>query len=101
MTKASTFQACTHFSTQRHDCAFTGRSSMTTASTAQTAHTSDLVHNVLIVLLQGDPAWHEQAQAKEGQGLTVTFTLWDQDCVVTVDELSKLPLPKMSKLYTV
>ncbi|KAL0023897.1 hypothetical protein WJX79_007624 [Trebouxia sp. C0005] len=52
------------------------------------------------LLWQGDPAWHEQAQAKEGQGPTVTLTLWDQDCVVTVDELSKLPLPKMSKLYT-
>ena len=50
---------------------------------------------------QGDPAWTESAQAKDGQGLSLTFTLWDQDCVVTVDELSKLPLPKMSKLYTV
>lgn len=38
---------------------------------------------------------------KEGQGLTLTLTLWDQDCVVTVDELSKLPLPKLCKLYTV
>lgn len=38
---------------------------------------------------------------RTARGLTVTFTLWDQDCVVTVDELSKLPLPKMSKLYTV
>ena len=38
---------------------------------------------------------------KEGQGLTLTLTLWDQDCVVTVDELSKLPLAKLCKLYTV
>lgn len=52
------------------------------------------------LLWQGDPAWSEQAQAKNGQGLTVTFTLWEQDCVVTVDELSNLPLLKMSKLYT-
>ena len=51
--------------------------------------------------LQGDPAWTEQAQAKDGQGLSLTFTLWNQDCVVTVDELSKLPLHKMAKLYTV
>ena len=51
--------------------------------------------------LQGDPAYNEQAQMKEGQGLTLTLTLWDQDCVVTVDELSKLPLPKLCKLYTV
>ena len=54
-----------------------------------------------VTWLQGDPAWTEQAQAKDGQGLALTFTLWEQDCVVTVDELSKLPLPKMSKLYTV
>lgn len=52
-------------------------------------------------LQQGDPAWTEQAQAKNGQASSLTFTLWDQDCVVTVDELSKLPLPKMAKLYTV
>lgn len=51
--------------------------------------------------VQGDPAYNEQAQMKEGQGLTLTLTLWDQDCVVTVDELSKLPLPKLCKLYTV
>lgn len=51
--------------------------------------------------VQGDPAWSEQAQVKDGQGPSLTFTLWDQDCVVTVDELSKLPLPKMAKLYTV
>lgn len=61
------------------------------------------VHHSIAVypVLQGDPAWSEQAQAKNGQGLTVTFTLWEQDCVVTVDELSNLPLLKMSKLYTV
>ncbi|KAL3142348.1 hypothetical protein ABBQ38_002685 [Trebouxia sp. C0009 RCD-2024] len=52
------------------------------------------------LLWQGDPAWSEQAHTKGSQGLSLTFTLWDQDCVVTVDELSKLPLPKMAKLYT-
>lgn len=52
------------------------------------------------LLWQGDPAWNEQAQAKNGQALSLTFTLWEQDCVVTVDELSKLTLPKLSKLYT-
>lgn len=52
-------------------------------------------------MYQGDSAWTESAQAQDGQGLSLTFTLWDQDCVVTVEELSKLPLPKMAKLYTV
>lgn len=52
------------------------------------------------LLWKGDPAYNQQAQMKEGQGLTLTLTLWDQDCVVTVDELSKLPLPKLCKLYT-
>lgn len=56
---------------------------------------------VAVAWLQGDPAWNEQAQGKDGQGLSLTLTLWDQDCVVTVDELSKLPLAKMAKLYTV
>lgn len=64
----------------------------------QWAHCSGFTRDVW---LQGDPAWAEQAQAKDGQGLALTFTLWEQDCVVTVDELSKLLLPKMSKLYTV
>ena len=55
----------------------------------------------LAICLQGDEAYNEQAQAKDGQGLALTLTIWEQDCVVTVEELSKLPLPKLCKLYTV